>query len=35
MKVSRFTEEQIITALRSQATGEKTAAEVSWELGIS
>ncbi len=35
MKQSRFTEEQIILALRQQESREKTVAEVSRELGIS
>lgn len=35
MKQSRFTEEQIILALRQQEAREKTVAEVSRELGIS
>lgn len=35
MKQSRFTEEQIILALRQQEAREKTVAEISRELGIS
>jgi len=35
MKQSRFTEEQIILALRQQEARDKTVAEVSRELGIS
>ncbi len=35
MKQSRFTEEQIIMALRQQEAREKTVAEISRELGIS
>jgi putative transposase len=35
MKQSRFTEEQIILALRQQESREKTVAEISRELGIS
>lgn len=35
MKITRFTEEQIIAAIRSQLAGEKTVAQVSRELGIS
>lgn len=35
MKQSRFTEEQIILALRQQESKEKTTAEISRELGIS
>lgn len=35
MKQSRFTEEQIILALRQQEAKEKTVAEISRELGIS
>jgi putative transposase len=35
MKQSRFTEEQIILALRQQESKEKTTAEVCRELGIS
>jgi putative transposase len=35
MKMTRFTEEQIIAAIRSQVSGEKTVERVSRELGIS
>ncbi len=35
MKQTKFTEEQIIVALRQQESREKTVAEVSRELGIS
>ena len=35
MKITRFTEEQIIAAIRSQVSGEKTVERVSRELGIS
>jgi len=35
MKQSRFTEEQIIAAIRSQQSGQKTVAQVCKELGIS
>lgn len=35
MKTSRFTEEQVITALRSQESGQKTVEKVCRELGIS
>ena len=35
MKITRFTEEQIIAAIRSQVTGEKTVEQVNRELGIS
>jgi putative transposase len=35
MKPSRFTEEQIILALRQYEAKEKTAAEIQRELGIS
>lgn len=35
MKQSRYTEEQIILALRQQESKEKTTAEVCRELGIS
>ena len=35
MKMSRFTEEQIIAAIRSQVSGEKTVEKVCRELGIS
>jgi putative transposase len=35
MKISRFTEEQIIEAIRSQVSGEKTVEKVCRELGIS
>ncbi len=35
MKQSRFSEEQIILALRQQESREKTVAEISRELGIS
>jgi putative transposase len=35
MKQSRFTEEQIILALRQQESREKTVAEISRDLGIS
>lgn len=35
MKQSRFTEEQIIRALRQYDSKEKTAAEIQRELGIS
>lgn len=35
MKQSRFTEEQIIRALRQYESREKTAAEIQRELGIS
>lgn len=35
MKQSRFTEEQIIRALRQYESKEKTAAEIQRELGIS
>lgn len=35
MKITRLTEEQIIAAIRSQVTGEKTVEQVSREMGIS
>lgn len=35
MKQSRFTEEQVIRALRQQESKEKTTAEICRELGIS
>ena len=35
MKQSRFTEEQVIRALRQQESREKTVAEICRELGIS
>ncbi|MBK8190086.1 MAG: transposase [Vampirovibrionales bacterium] len=35
MKTSRFTEEQVITALRTQESGQKTVEGVCRELGIS
>jgi len=35
MKQSRFTEEQIILALRKQEASEKTAVEICREMGIS
>lgn len=35
MKISRFTEEQIIAALRSHVSGEKTAAQLGREMGVS
>ncbi len=35
MKISRFTEEQIIAAIRSQVSGHKTVELVCRELGIS
>jgi hypothetical protein len=35
MKITRFTEEQIIAAIRSQISGEKTVEKVCRELGIS
>ena len=35
MKTSRFTEEQVIKALREQETKQKTVAQVCKEMGIS
>lgn len=35
MKTSRFTEEQVITALRAQESGQKTVEKLCRELGIS
>jgi hypothetical protein len=35
MKITRFTEEQIIVAIRSQVSGEKTVEKMHRELGIS
>jgi hypothetical protein len=35
MKIARFTEEQIIAAIRSQVSGEKTVERVSGDFGIS
>jgi putative transposase len=35
MKKSRFTEEQIIAAIRSQVSGQKTVEQICREMGIS
>jgi putative transposase len=35
MKISRFTEEQVITDLRTQESRQKTVAQVCKEMGIS
>lgn len=35
MKITRFTEEQVIAAIRSQVSGGKTVAQISREMGIS